>query len=332
MNNIIIGCGRIGERHAKHISVYGNLIAVCDIEFEKANSLAKKYNVNAYTDLQKMLNGTRDNEIDIISICTPNGLHHEHTIISLKHGLNVLCEKPMALNEEEAANMLQAAETNNKRIFAVKQNRFNPPVLKLKELLNDNKLGQIFSVQLNCFWNRNDNYYLNSWKGTKKLDGGILFTQFSHFIDLIIWLNGDIIESKGYSDNFNHKKTIEFEDTCCFVVKFKNNSIGTINCTINSFSKNMEGSLTIFGSKGTIKIGGQYLNTIDYFDIDGVENINLPKGNKANNYGTYYGSMSNHDKVYENVKNVLMGNDEISTTGFEGYNVVKTIEQLYNSL
>ena len=332
MKNIIIGCGRIGERHAKHIKTYGHLMAVCDIDKEAANRLAKKYKVPSYYSIEEMLLGVKDLGIDLISICTPNGLHAEHTIKSLENGLNVLCEKPLAISVNQASEMLRTAEHFNKRIFAVKQNRFNPPVMKLKSLIEEGVLGEIYSIQLNCFWNRNEDYYKNTWKGSIELDGGTLYTQFSHFIDLLIWLNGDIIDSKGFAENFNHKNNVEFEDTCCFIIRFKNNSIGTINCTINSYSKNMEGSITVFGSNGTIKIGGQYLNTIDYLDINGIEEIELPEGNSANNYGTYVGSMSNHDKVYENVKEVLDGKGIITTTGFEGYDVVRVIENLYNSI
>jgi predicted dehydrogenase len=228
--------------------------------------------------------------------------------------------------------MISAAEKNNKRIFAIKQNRFNPPVEIVKKLIDDNKLGEIFSVQLSCFWNRNEDYYKNSWKGTAKLDGGTLYTQFSHFIDLMYWLIGDISKIEAFGKNFNHKNIIEFEDTGVAIVEFINGAIGTINYTVNSYNKNMEGSLTIFGSKGTIKIGGQYLNELEYQNLEDGIIENIPEGNKPNNYGNYVGSMSNHNLVYKNLIDVLENNAMISTNIFEALKTVEIIEKIYKSI
>jgi UDP-N-acetyl-2-amino-2-deoxyglucuronate dehydrogenase len=227
--------------------------------------------------------------------------------------------------------MIQEAEWANKRLFIVKQNRFNPPVEAVRELIHSGKLGKIYSIQLNCFWNRNPEYYNDSdWKGTKKLDGGTLFTQYSHFIDLLYFLVGDIKDVRAYTSNFNHKKEMEFEDSGVVILKFDNEAIGTINYTVNSFNKNMEGSLTIFSEKGTVKIGGQYLNELEYQSFDGFEINNLPEGNPPNMYGKYTGSMSNHRQVYENVIDVLKNNGKITTNGFEGLKTVDIIEKIYN--
>jgi predicted dehydrogenase len=216
-------------------------------------------------------------------------------------------------------------------LFAIKQNRYNPPVAAVKEAVEAGKLGKVFSIQLSCFWNRNADYYANSWKGTKDLDGGTLFTQFSHFIDLLYWLIGDIDEVASFMGNFAHKGIIEFEDTGVVILKFTNGAIGTINYNVNSFQKNMEGSLTIFGEKGTVKIGGQYLNELEYQNIENFKIENLPKGNKANNYGNYIGSMSNHDKVYDNLIQVLTNNAQITTSSFEGMKTVEIIQKIYKS-
>ena len=200
----------------------------------------------------------------------------------------------------------------------------------VKKIIDEGKLGNIYSVQLNCFWNRNDEYYNNSdWKGTKKLDGGILFTQFSHFIDLLFWMIGDVKEIYAFHKNFSHQNIIEFEDTGVVVLKFFNGVLGTINYTINSYAKNMEGSITIFSEKGTVKIGGQYLNELEYQMINNFEIKDLPKGNPPNNYGKYVGSMSNHDKVYKNVVEVLKNDGVIATNGFEGLKTVEIIEKIY---
>lgn len=327
LNFAIIGCGRIAQRHAEHISKRGNLVAVCDIVSEKARSMADQYGARPYTEADEML--ATEKTVDVVAICSPNGLHAEHSIKALRAGYHVLCEKPMAISSADCGEMIKTAEKYNRRLFAIKQNRFNPPVAAVKELIDEGKLGKIYSVQLSCFWNRNDDYYHNSWKGTKNLDGGTLFTQFSHFIDLLYWMVGDVRQAHAFTGNYAHRHTIEFEDTGVVILKFTNGAIGTVNYTVNSYQKNMEGSLTIFGEKGTVKIGGQYLNELEYQNIEGYRIENLPEGNKANNYGNYQGSMSNHDKVYDNLIDVLTNNASISTNSFEGLKTVEIIEKIY---
>lgn len=326
----IIGCGRIAQRHAEHIQNFGQLVSVCDIIKDRADDLAAKTGAVSYQYVKDMLQKEKD--VDVVAICSPNGLHAEHSILSLDAGYHVLCEKPMAINVHDCGEMIKAAERNNKRLFAIKQNRFNPPVAAVKKALEDGKFGKIYSIQLSCFWNRNADYYENSWKGSADLDGGTLFTQFSHFIDLLYWMVGDIKNAKGFSANFNHKDHIDFEDTGAVVVEFYNGAIGTINYTVNSYGKNMEGSLTIFGEKGTVKIGGQYLNELEYQNIENFEFKNLPEGNKANEYGHYQGSMSNHDKVYENLVDVLQNGSAISTNSFEGLKTVEIIDKIYQQI
>ena len=326
----IIGCGRIAERHAVQISRIGYLEAVCDNVSSKAIRLGQKYNSKIYTDYDELLR--KENELDVIAICTPNGLHAEHSIKAFKKGVHVLCEKPMAITVYDCGEMIKEAEKANKRLFVVKQNRYNPPVKAIKEALDENRLGKIYSIQLNCFWNRNAEYYNQSdWKGTVNLDGGALFTQFSHFIDLLYWMFGDIKRTESITRNFNHNRIIEFEDTGVVIVEFYNGVIGTINYTVNSYSKNMEGSLTIFGEYGTVKIGGQYLNELEYQNIKDYKITNLPEGNPPNNYGQYVGSMSNHDKVYKNVVDVLQNKGTIGTNGFEGLKTVEIIDKIYTA-
>lgn len=325
----IVGCGRIAQRHAEHIHNKGVLTAVCDIVSEKAAQIADKYSAKAYLSIDEML--TEEAGMDVVAVCSPNGLHAEHAIKSLNNGFHVLCEKPMAISVQDCGRMIQAAERANKRLFAIKQNRFNPPVAAVKELLDAGKLGKLYSVQLNCFWNRNPDYYNNSWKGTLKLDGGTLYTQFSHFIDLLYWMVGDVKNVQAFMANYSHEGIIEFEDTGAVILQFENGVIGTIHYTVNSYQKNMEGSLTLFGEKGTVKIGGQYLNELEYQQIEGYKIENLPEGNKPNNYGNYQGSMSNHDKVYDNLIEVLQRNAPITTSSFEGLKTVEIIEKIYKS-
>jgi predicted dehydrogenase len=325
----LIGCGRIAQRHAEHIQRFGALSAVCDIVPEKAEKLANEFNANAYYSIDDLL--TRETDVDVIAITSPNGLHFEHSIKSLRAGKHVLCEKPMAIKVQDCGEMIKEAERANRRLFIVKQNRFNPPVQAVKAVIDDGKLGKILSVQLNCFWNRNDAYYKDSWKGTASLDGGTLFTQFSHFIDLLYWFFGDVRSVKSLTSNAMHTDTIEFEDQGVVALAFLSGAIGTIHYTVNSFDKNMEGSLTIFGEKGTVKIGGQYLNELEYQHIQDFEIGDLPKGNPPNMYGNYVGSMSNHDKVYQNVIEVLSGQGSIATNGFEGLKTVEIIEKIYQA-
>lgn len=325
----IIGCGRIARRHAEHISKLAELVAVCDISEERAEALGKQYNASIYCCIDELLQNERS--VDVVSVCTPNGLHAKHCIKALQAGFHVLCEKPMAISVHDCGEMIKAAERANKRLFAIKQNRFNPPVAAVKDAIDKGILGKIYSIQLSCFWNRNNDYYANSWKGTADMDGGTLYTQFSHFVDLLYWFAGDVKRAYALTANFAHKDVIDFEDTGVVALEFYSGALGTINYTVNSYDKNMEGSLTIFAEKGTVKIGGQYLNELEYQSIENFEFKDLPQGNTANNYGTYVGSMSNHDKVYENLIDVLLNGSSISTNSFEGLKTVEIIDKIYQS-
>jgi predicted dehydrogenase len=316
----LIGCGNISSRHAENINRIGKLSAVCDILPEKADNLAARYNAKAYYSIDDLLKIEPD--IDVIVVCTPNGLHSEHTIKSLNSGRHVLCEKPMCLTTAVGSIMVSAAEASGKKIFVVKQNRYNEPVQHVKRLLEQNKLGRIFSFQVNCFWNRPQAYYSNTWKGTKNLDGGILYTQFSHFIDLLYWLLGDVGAVKAYKHTYGNRSGFEIEDTGVAILKMQSGAIGTLNYTINSYSRNLEGSLSIFGEKGSIKIGGQYLNTLEWFDVNGESRPLLSQTHSPNDYGFYQGSMSNHHKVYDDLILSLNGNGSL----LEARDAIATIE------
>ena len=325
----LIGCGKIGVRHAEHIKHYAELVAVCDIDKEKTATLSREYNTVAYTDLDALL--ANETGVEVVSVCTPNGLHAQHSIKALRAGKHVLCEKPMAISVNDCGEMIKEAERANKRLFAIKQNRFNPPVIAVKNAIDKGVLGKIFSFHVSCFWNRNERYYHNSWKGTADMDGGTLFTQFSHFIDLIYHLLGDVNNAYALTRNFAHQSVIDFEDTGVAILELHNGAIGSLHYTVNSHQRNMEGSITLVAEKGTLKIGGQYLNELEYQNIEGFEIRDLPKGNKANNYGDYTGSMSNHDKVYENVADVLLRGEAISTNSFEAMKTIEIIEKIYRS-
>ncbi len=293
-------------------------------------ALANQYQCAFFTSFQAMLESSSADSL--LAICTPNYLHAQQSISALQHQLHVLCEKPMALTSIDCAAMIAAASANNKKLFVVKQNRYNPAVAAVKEILEANRLGKIYSIQLSCFWNRNNHYYENTWKGKKALDGGTLFTQFSHFIDLLYWMFGDVKHLQAIIKNSAHQGIIEFEDNGVVTLEFNNGIIGSINYTVNAYQKNMEGSLTIFGDKGTVKIGGQYLNELEYQAIENYTIPQLPGGNPANNYGDYEGSMSNHEQVYEHViKTLQQADTPNATNSFEALKTVEIIERIYEA-
>lgn len=332
MNTIkfaIVGFGNIGRRHAEHImhTPSAELVAVCDINPAVKDKVPG--NAAFYTSIAKML---EQSKADVLCVCTPNYLHEAHCVLGLEAGMHTVVEKPMAISVAECDNMIEASQRTGKLIFAVKQNRYNPPVQAVKELLDKGELGKIYMVQVNCFWNRGDAYYAESnWRGKKEKDGGCLFTQFSHFIDILYYLNGGIIDAEGWIHNYAHSHNTEFEDTGSFVMKAENDAIINFNFTTCSYERNMEGSITIFAENGTLKIGGQYLNTLEYQQLKGeaLPNINITA--KANDYGLYQGSMSNHDKMIQNVIDVLHHNMKIMASAAEGREVVNIIEMMYTN-
>lgn len=326
----IIGCGAIAHRHAKHIGEIGVLDSVYDIDITKASDFANQHNCKYCNSYDELITQTK---ASVIVICTPNYLHSPQTQKALQAGFHVICEKPMALNSIDCKQMMDTATKANKKLFVVKQNRYNPPVTELKKLLNKNILGATINIQLNCFWNRGSSYYNNSsWKGSLEKDGGILFTQFSHFIDLVIWLFGDVEIKYAIANKALLTNEIEFEENISCIAQFNNGAIGNFNFTINAFQKNMEGSITVFTENGTVKIGGEYLNVVEYQQVKDYALPQIAIQNKENNYGTYTGSMSNHDKVYANVVDVLQNNAPIDVDMADGLRTVACIEQVLSKL
>lgn len=322
----IIGCGNISRRHAAAIGRVGTLAAVCDIDNERANRLASEFGCRPYTDFTALL--TNENP-DIAIVCTPNGLHPNHVISALEHGCHVLCEKPLAITSAAGRQMLDTASRSRKKLFIVKQNRFNPPVVAIKRLIDDGKLGPIRSFQLNCFWNRPASYYRDQWRGTRDLDGGTLFTQFSHFIDILYWFLGDIEQVSGWRANYTHQGIVDFEDTGAAIIQMKNRALGTLSYTINSHHANMEGSFTLFGERGTVKIGGPYLNLIEHFAVEGEEMPVHANAAPSNIYGTYTGSMSNLHLVYPELIKSLDEQEHSMVDAAEALRSIEMIEQIY---
>jgi len=331
INFAVIGCGHIGPRHAKHIhnNKDASLIAVCDIKIERAKEVAEKYNCPIIErDYKKLLD---NKDIDVVNICVPNYLHAKMSVDFLKSGKHVVCEKPMCIKIEEGLKMIDQEKRAGKHLFIVKQNRYNPPVAEVKKTINEGLLGKIYMCNANLYWNRNEEYYSQSdWKGIKNKDGGTLFTQFSHFIDILLWLNGKVKSVVAKTKNYNHPN-IEFEDTGVVALKFNNGSVGTISFTTCAYGRNMEGSIYVLGTKGSVKIGGEYINTLDFWSVSGTKKPTLKKSPPPNNYGFYQGSMSNHDKVIQNVINVLKEKEDVKATSKEGLEAVKVINAIYKS-
>lgn len=325
----IVGCGNIAPRHAAQIVRHGKLVAVCDILPERAKALAQTYSCREYTSFDEMLE--KEPTVNVVVVATPNGLHAEHTIKSLQQGRHVLCEKPMCLCSPAGWSMRDTAHFFRKQLFVVKQNRFNPPVQVVKKWLEEGKLGKIVAVQVNGFWNRPASYYQHSWKGSLDMDGGILFTQFSHFIDLLTWYFGDIKEVHSHRKNQLLEGLIETEDNIVCAGEMENGALFTLHFSVSSYQQNMEGSMTILGEKGAVKIGGQYLNTLEYKIGNGLEGEVETASRSANDYGTYVGSMSNHDLVYDQVVARLNGQTGLYTGAEDGLRTVAAIEKIYRS-
>jgi len=331
INFAIIGFGRIGTRHAQriHENPAARLIAVCDQKNARLSEMTSLYDANPYHDYRQMLQ--RD-DIDVVCICTPNGLHAEMAIAAANAGKHILCEKPMCIRVAEGTRMIEAAADNNVHLFVVKQNRYNPPIAKVKDILNAGILGQIYMLVINVYWNRGDDYYDDSdWKGTKALDGGTLYTQMSHFIDLMLWFGGAVNRIDIVGTKRQHKQ-IEFEDNGVILTTFTSGAIGSFNYTVCAEQQNMEGSITIIAENGTVKVGGQYLNTLEYEVIRDYKIPDLEPSRPANDYGKYRGSMSNHDKVIQNVIDVLLNSHQPHVTALEALKTVEFIETCYQQL
>ncbi len=340
MNNKIkfgvVGLGHIGKRHAQCILDNKNaeLISVCDIKYQ--DTWFKEHSpVTYFSDFDKFLL----EDLDVINICTPNYLHAEMAIKAIISGKHVVVEKPVALSMNDAQAILDSAKLHAKLVFGVMQNRFSPTVIWLKGIIDDNLLGEINMVIVNCFWNRNKKYYLNSsWHGSKIKDGGPLFTQFSHFIDIINWIFGDFYNINAEFHSFKKRKYVEFEDSGLVNFHLKNHHLsnasikGLLTYSTVLWNKNFESSITILGENGTIKIGGQYMDKVDYCDIKDYNLPDIQSDTTCNDYGEYKGSASNHDKMIDHVVGVLLKHNSQKNTSLpmDGLDVVSIIERIYN--
>ncbi len=325
----VIGQGHIGKRHAEMVRRNPDceLVAVCDVMPKDKLSL-ENLTEKFYDNFDELLKSHP--EIEVINVCTPNGSHSEHALKALEHNKHVVVEKPMALSKIDCEKIIYSALHHHKTVFCVMQNRYSPPSVWLKNIVENKIIGDIYMVQLNCYWNRDDRYYKKGgWKGTQDLDGGTLFTQFSHWIDIMYWVFGDITNIQAKFADFNHQKTTAFEDSGFVSFDFVNGGMGCINYSTAVWDKNLESSLTIVGSKGSVKVGGQYMDQIDVCNIKDYTMPKLEETNPANDYGAYKGSANNHHNVIENVVDALTGKSKITTNALEGMKVVDIIERIY---
>jgi predicted dehydrogenase len=325
----VIGAGHIGKRHAEMAmrNSESELVAMCDTRSKEECGVP--YDVPFFSDAREMLQNI---DCDVVCVCTPNGLHAEMGLLALQHQKHLVIEKPMALTKADCEQMIFAALNVHRQVFCVMQNRYSPPSEWIKSLLTDKKLGEIYMVNIDCFWNRDHRYYKpNYWKGTLNQDGGTLFTQFSHFIDIMYWLFGDITNIQARFRDFNHQNNTEFEDSGIVSFDFVNGGMGSLNFSTSVANVNLESSLTIIAEKGTVKIGGQYMNEVHYCNINDYEMPTLAEGNPANDYGAYKGSAANHVYIIENVVDTLKGRTNITTNALEGLKVVDIIERIYQA-
>ncbi len=326
----VVGFGHIGRRHASMITrnEEAQLVAIVDSD-HSVKTEVEEMGVPYFSSMEDLISS--ELKFDVVNVATPNSFHAEQTKLGLKNGLHVVCEKPMALSREDCESMLQDANEANKKLFCVMQNRFSPPSKWLKEVVSSGKLGKIYLVQVNCFWNRDDRYYKKGgWRGTQELDGGTLFTQFSHFIDVLYWLFGSIeITDKSLRD-FNHQQLTDFEDSGLINFKLNEGGMGSLNYTTSVWDSNLESSITIIAENGSIKVGGQYMDKIEHCTIKDYEMPTLDPINKANDYGSYKGSAANHQYVIQEVVDVLKGRKERSIKPEDGAAVVDIIERIYS--
>ncbi len=327
----VVGCGHIGKRHMEmiHQNPSAELVAICDTENKEILNIDTKHIVNFYSTIEDLI--VTEKSIDVACICTPNGLHAVQAKLFLDHKIHVVCEKPMGLNKTECEEIIFKAQTVSRQVFCVMQNRYSPPSEWLKKIISSGDVGNIHMVQINCYWNRDDRYYSNSkWKGTKELDGGTLFTQFSHFIDIMYWVFGDITNIEGRFKDFTHKHSTDFEDSGVVSFDFISGGMGVLNYSTAVWNSNLESSITVIGEKGSLKIGGQYMDKVEYCHVENYKMPNLVPVNQPNDYGTYKGSAANHKYIIENVIDTLNEKKIATTNALEGLKVVEIIERIYN--
>jgi UDP-N-acetyl-2-amino-2-deoxyglucuronate dehydrogenase len=317
----IVGCGRIAKNHFKSIEIHNNdieLISICDNDHSKINTLTSEYNVSGYSSLESMLN---KEDLDLIALCTPSGLHSSQATLAAQHGVSVMTEKPMATRWKDGVNMVRACDEAHVRLFVVKQNRRNTTLQLLKRAIDENRFGRIHMIHINVFWTRPQEYYDQAkWRGTWEFDGGAFMNQASHYVDLLEWLIGPVDKVQSMMST---TRNIEVEDTGVMNIRWRNGALGSMSVTMLTYPKNLEGSITILGETGTVRIGGVAVNDIQHWEFN--DSRDYDKQIQEANYETSSVYGFGHPLYYKNVIDVMRGKTEPETDGREG---LKSLELL----
>ncbi|GAB6192094.1 Gfo/Idh/MocA family protein [Desulfocastanea catecholica] len=324
----LVGCGRVAANHFGAIEQHVDsveLVDVCDVSSVALEKAVARTKATGHSSLTEMLKTTR---ADIVILTTPSGLHSEQAIQIAKSGLHVMTEKPMATRWRDAVRMVKACDDANVRLFVVKQNRRNATLQMLKRAVEQRRFGKIYSVAMNVFWTRPQEYYDSAkWRGTWEFDGGAFMNQASHYIDLLDWLIGPVESVMAYTATL--ARNIEVEDSGVAAVRWRSGAMGTVNVTMLTYPKNMEGSITILGEKGTARIGGVAVNEIQTWEFADT----LPEDSEISN--TSYQTTSvygfGHPLYYSNVIKTLRGEAEPETDGREGLKTLEILIAMYLS-
>ena len=323
----IVGCGRISKNHFGSIEEHQDnieLVSICDVQQTVLSEHEATYKVKGYLDLSGML---ENEDLDLVAICTPSGNHADQTELCAKHGVNVMTEKPMATRWSDGVRMVKACDDAGVRLFVVKQNRRNSTLQLLKRAVNENRFGKIHMVHLNVFWTRPQEYYDQApWRGTWEFDGGAFMNQASHYVDLLEWLIGPIDKVQAMMST---TRDIEVEDTGVLNVKWRHGALGSMSVTMLTYPKNLEGSITILGEKGTVRVGGVAVNDIQHWEFD--EPKNYDNEVKEANYQTTSVYGFGHPIYYNNIIEVLRGNAQPETDGREGLKSLEILIAAYLS-
>lgn len=328
----ILGCGRISYKHVEALinnKDYAELVAVCDLIEEKAVERKKQYeieigntNVKVYTDYQEML---KNEDLDVVTIATESGYHGRHAIDCLNNNTHVLIEKPMALSIEDANDIIALAKEKNKKICVSHQNRFNPPIQKLRRAIEEGRFGKLINGTARILWTRDDNYYKQApWRGTKDLDGGTLMNQCIHNIDLLQWMMGSEVE-RIHSETGTFLRNIEMEDFGAILIRFKNGSIGIVEGSACVYPKNLEETLSIFGEKGTVVIGGLAVNEIKTWQF--ADKRDYDSEDESIEINNVYGE--GHTPLYMDFIDAINNNTEPLVNGEEGKKSIEIILRAY---
>ncbi len=323
----LIGCGRISRHHFDAIdNVEGlSLSAVCDTVEERARGAGEERGVPWFTNHVEMLAKA---EADVVTVCTPSGLHSQHGIAAAKAGKHVITEKPMAITLEQADALVHACDAAGVQLFVVKQNRLNPAVQLLKRAVDKGRFGRIYMANTTVRWQRPQEYYDSApWRGTWEFDGGAFMNQASHYVDLIQWLVGPV--ESVIAKTATQARRIEAEDSGVAVLRFRSGALGVIEVNVLTYPKNWEGSITIIGEKGSAKIGGTAVNRVDQWVFADYDDDDKLIEGAATNPPNVYGF--GHEGYYRNVLSVLRGQAQPDTDGRAGRKSLELILGIYES-